>query len=119
MHYQIFKNKNSSTENFQAIHQLYARVIGEDKVLCELVQKNLNAGIYVNGELHPRLEKGPLFFQKLTRQALRDHFEQEKKAKREIWPARQRLPDSATVSKEDEELCSGLSCQTTPAGMAW
>lgn len=118
MQYQIFRNKNSSEEDFQLIHQMYKRIVGEDKVLCELAQKNLNAGIFVNGELHPRLEKGPLYFQKVNREVIRAHYEREKAAKKEIWPARQNLPGTAGVSQEDEELCSGI-CGTNQEGLAW
>jgi len=119
MHYQIFRNTNSSEEQFQLIHQLYKRVVGEDKVLCELAQKNLDAGIFVNGEMHPRLEKGPLHFQKVARETIREHFEREKAAKRPIWPARQKLQSTSGVSKDDEELCSGLTCQTNQSELAW
>jgi len=119
MQYQIFRNKNSSEEDFQLIHQLYKRVVAEDKVLCELAQKNLNAGIYVNGQMHPRLEKGPLYFQKVTRETIREHVKREKAAKREIWPARQVLPSTAGVSLEDVELCSGLACETNQPALAW
>lgn len=119
MHYQIFRNKNSKEEDFQLIAKMYNRIVSEDKVLCELAQKNLNARIFVNGELHPRLEKGPLYFQKVARETIREHYEREKAAKREIWPARQSLPDDAAISREDEELCSGLACQTNQEGLAW
>lgn len=119
MHYQIFRNKNSSEEQFQAIHQLYAKVVSEDKVLCELAQKNLNAEIFVNGEMHPRLEKGPLFFQKVVRKVIREHWEREKLAKKEIWPARQQLPGTAGESEDDAQMCSSLSCHEGNAGIAW
>ena len=119
MEYQIFRNKNSSEEDFQLINQLYKRIVGEDKVLCELAQRNLNAGIFINGEMHPRLEKGPLYFQKVTREVIRGHYEREKAAKKEIWPARQNLPVTAAISKEDEELCSGLACRTHQEGLVW
>lgn len=119
MHYQIYRNKNSSEEDFQRIHQLYAKVVSEDKILCELAQKNLNAGVFVNGQMHPRLEKGPLYFQQRAREAIKEHVMREKAAKREIWPAQQTLPADATVSQEDMELCPGASCQPNQAGMAW
>lgn len=119
MHYQIFRNKHSSEEDFQLIHQLYKRVVGEDKVLCELAQKNLNAGIFVNGQMHPRLEKGPLYFQKVARETIREHLKREEEAKREIWPAQQQLPSTAEVSLDDIELCSGLGCETSQSSLAW
>ncbi|OQU98527.1 Rieske [2Fe-2S] domain-containing protein [Cladophialophora immunda] len=119
MHYQIYRNKNSTEEDFQRIHQLYAKVVSEDKILCELAQRNLNAGVFVNGQMHPRLEKGPLYFQQRAREAIKEHVAQEKAERREIWPAQQRLPGDAAVSKEDVDLCSGLSCQSDQAGLAW
>ncbi|KIX99340.1 uncharacterized protein Z520_04916 [Fonsecaea multimorphosa CBS 102226] len=120
MHYQIFRNKHSSEADFQRIHQLYAKVVAEDKNLCELAQKNLNAGVFVNGQMHPRLEKGPLYFQQRAREAIKQHVAQEKAARREIWPAQQRLPGdaAAAVSKEDVDLCSGLACRSDQAGQA-
>lgn len=119
MHYQIFRNKNSVEKDFRAISDLYAQVVSEDKVLCELAQRNLNAGIFINGQMHARLEKGPLLFQATNRRMIREHYELERKAGHEIWPARQTLPGSATVSQEDEDLCSGLACQTDQKGIAW
>ena len=119
MHYQIFRNKNSTEAEFNLIAQMYHRIVGEDKELCELAQRNLNAGIFVNGELHPRLEKGPLYFQKVDRDVIRSHWKLEQAAKREIWPARQNLPSSAVVSQEDEDLCSGLACRTNQEGLVW
>lgn len=119
MQYQIFRNKKSAEKDFQLISTMYARIVSEDKLLCEYAQRNLNAGIFINGELHPRLEKGPLFFQKVARDTIRHHVKQEKAAGREIWPARQNLPNSASVSLEDVELCSGLACQTNQEGLVW
>jgi hypothetical protein len=119
MHYQIFRNKNSTEEQFQMIHQLYKKVVGEDKILCELAQKNLNAEIFVNGEMHSRLEKGPLYFQKQVRQVIWEHYEKEKAAKKEIWPARQQLPASAVESMADAEMCAGLACEGESKGIAW
>jgi hypothetical protein len=95
MHYQIFRNKHSSEEDFQRIHQLYKQVVSEDKILCELAQKNLNAGIFISGEMHPRLEKGPLAFQSKQREVVREHFEREKTSKSEIW----------AVPKQQVEVC--------------
>ncbi|CAH0027984.1 unnamed protein product [Clonostachys rhizophaga] len=119
MHYQIFRNKNSSEADFRLIADLYRRVVSEDKDLCEGAQKNLNAGIFVSGELHPRLEHGPLSFQEGHREAIRAHVKQEKALGRQIWPARQRLPASATNNIEDEELCSGLACGEQQEVLAW
>ena len=119
MRYEVFRNKTSSEEDFQLINQMYKRIMSEDKVLCDLTQKNLNAGVFINGEMHPRMEKGPLYFQKFVRDTVTTHYKREQAAKQEIWPARQMLPSTAMVSMKDVELCSGLTCQTNPEGLSW
>lgn len=119
MRYEVFRNKNASEEDFDKINQMYKRIMTEDKYLCEQAQKNINAGIFVNGEMHPRMEKGPLFFQKNVRDAVVAHYEREQKIKQEIWPARQVLPTTAGVSKKDFDFCSGLACQTNQEGLVW
>lgn len=119
MHYQIFRNKTSSDEDFRLIADMYRRVMSEDKDLCVGVQKNLSAGIFVSGELHPRLEHGPLSFQDGHREAIWAHVKAEKEAKQQIWPARQKLPATATTNKEDEDLCVGLSCGERQEVLAW
>jgi len=121
MSYEVYRNKNSSEEDFQLVNQMYKRIMSEDKVLCEAAQRNINAGVFVNGEMHPRMEKGPLFFQKMCRDTVVDHFNREQAAKHEIWPARQRLPENANsmVSQKDIDFCSGLPCQTNQEGLVW
>lgn len=119
MRYEVFRNKNSSEEDFQLINHMYKRIMSEDKYLCDLTQKNLNAGVFVNGEMHPRMEKGPLYFQKFVRDTVTDHYKREQAAKQEIWPARQTLPVTAMVSKKDIDFCSGLACQTNQETLVW
>ncbi|KAF7510853.1 hypothetical protein GJ744_005953 [Endocarpon pusillum] len=119
MRYEVYRNKNSSVEDFQRIDQIYKRVMAEDKYLCDLAQKNLNAGVFVNGELHPKMEKGPLYFQQAVRETVQAHHKREQAAKQELWPARQQLPSTALVSGKDIEFCSGLACQTDQGGLAW
>lgn len=132
VHYEVYRNRNSSDEDFHTIADTYARVMKEDKALCDRAQANLNAGVFVNGELHPRWEKGepstptpftgpssqktdthtpqgPLHFQNQVREVVTEHFKREKAEAREIWPARQQIPRDA-VSEEDQEICDGLGC---------
>lgn len=111
MNYQVFRNRNSSEDDFQLINQIYKRVMAEDKYLCVNTQKNLNRGVFTNGELHPFKERGPLYFQSVTRQIVLDHYNREQKEGREIWPARQQLPNNATTSKEDFDFCQNLTTQ--------
>ncbi|RQM04710.1 hypothetical protein DH86_00003677 [Scytalidium sp. 3C] len=107
----LYRNKNSSDADFELVNSMYKRIMSEDKYLCDLTQKNLNAGVFVNGELHPRMEKGPLYFQKVVRDLLTEHYRREQEAKQEIWPARQVLPRSNSVTQNDVSFCSNLSCQ--------
>lgn len=121
MQYQVFRNKNSSEEDFQLVNQIYKRIMSEDKYLCDQAQKNLNAGVFINGEMHPRLEKGPLHFQKIVRDTVTEHHRREQAAKQEVWPARMTLPSTtnSAVSKKDIDFCSGLSCSTIPQSLVW
>lgn len=119
MSYQVFRNKYATDEEFETLNQIYKRIMSEDKYLCNQAQKNLNAGVFVNGEMHPRLEQGPLHFQSTVRDEVMAHFEKEKVAKQEIHPARQRLPGEAKVSKGDIDFCNGLSCGEEPEELKW
>lgn len=122
MRYEVYRNKNSSEEDFQYVNQIYKRVMSEDKVLCEKSQRNLSAGIFVNGEMHPKLEKGPLFFQAKCRDTVTEFHKKEQAAKQQIWPARQQLPGkmaSSRIAQADIDFCAGLSCATQQEGMAW
>ncbi|KAI5376770.1 hypothetical protein J4E82_004438 [Alternaria postmessia] len=112
MEYEVYRHKDASDAEFEAIDSMYKRVLNEDKWLCLNTQKNYAAGVYVSGEMHARMEKGPLFVQKTVRNLVRQHHERERQLGREIWPARQVLPDSATRVHEDEAFLCDLKCQT-------
>ena len=58
VHYEVYRNKDSSEEDFRTIADTYARVMKEDKALCDRAQANLNAGVFINGELHPSSHGG-------------------------------------------------------------
>ncbi|KAF2648913.1 ISP domain-containing protein [Lophiostoma macrostomum CBS 122681] len=119
--YEVYRNKNSPEDEFQRINKMYKRVMNEDKPLCDLAQKNLSAGVFINGELHPKMEKGPLYFQKQCREVVTEHHKREKKEGKEYWPAKQILPTSgnASASKEDEDFCSGLACGPGKEELVW
>ncbi|KAJ9658480.1 hypothetical protein H2201_007799 [Coniosporium apollinis] len=119
MAYEIYRNRNSSDADFRLISEMYARVMAEDKVLCDNAQKNLDRGVFVNGQLHPKYEKAPLFFQSTVREVITEHYNREKVEGREIWPARQKLPGDAQVSEMDEEICAGISCGAQKEVLAW
>lgn len=101
MRYEVYRHKNASDEAFNLISDMYKRIMSEDKYLCINSQKNLNAGVFINGELHPEMEKGPLHFQKTVRDVVMEHRKKEQAADHEIWPAEQCLPENATVSHDN------------------
>src|ERR1700709_1955918 len=108
MEYEVYRHKDSSDKDFEYIDAFFKRVLDEDKHLCNAAQKNLNAGVFVNGQLHPELESAPLFFQNTVRTMLVKHRDEERRERREIWPARQHSAGPAT--SEDSAFCSGLPC---------
>lgn len=86
MIYEVYRNKLSSDEDFYEVDAMYKRVMSEDKALCLAAHRNIEIGAFVNGELHPEKEQGPLFFQKLAREKVQEHYEEEKAIGEEIWP---------------------------------
>ncbi|KAL1964458.1 hypothetical protein VTN77DRAFT_6884 [Rasamsonia byssochlamydoides] len=123
MEYEVYRHRDASDADFQHIDSFFKRVLDEDKHLCNAAQRNLNAGVFVNGPLHPELEKGPLYFQRLVRRMVMEHHARERSEKREIWPARQRLmtgSTGSTTTEEDIAFCSGMACEPEKqAALAW
>ena len=112
LEYEVYRHKDASDAEFEAIDSMYKRVLNEDKWLCLNTQRNYDAGVFVSGEMHSRMEKGPLFIQQTVRSLVRQHYEQEMKLGREIWPARQVFPDSAAGVHEDELFLCKLTHQS-------
>ncbi|CAH0022427.1 unnamed protein product [Clonostachys rhizophaga] len=119
MEYEVYRHKNASDEDFKTIDEMFKRILNEDKWLCNNAQKNLNAGVFVNGEMHPRMEQGPLYFQSRVRQVLNDHRKLEQAAGQEIWAARQAAPGGSDHTAEDISFCSGLSCAKNTTALEW
>lgn len=107
MRYEVYRHKNASDEDFNLISDMYKRIMSEDKYLCIQSQKNLNAGVFVNGQLHPEMEKGPLHFQKTVREVVTEHRKKEEAAGHEIWPAQQRLRTNASVGQDNIAFRTG------------
>lgn len=118
MEYEVYRHKGATDEAFEQIDSMFKRILGEDKVLCNNAQRNLEAGVFINGELHPKKEKGPLFFQAKVREMLQEHRRMEETAKKEIWPARQVLCQNkySEASVEDMAFCNKLECENE---IAW
>ena len=131
MEYEVYRHNSASDRDFERINDIFKQVLKEDKDLCNAAQKNLNAGIFDSGELHPRVEKvnrpftyilvssdglllsrcdqGPLFFQQLTRKLVMEHRKAEVAAGTEIWAARPQ--QKSQVSHEEEvRFCASLDC---------
>ena len=112
MSYEVYRNKSADEEAFNKVNQMYGRIMSEDKALCEAAQRNINAGIFINGELHPRLEKGPLYFQKFVRDVVTEHWKREQALKQQIWPARLSLPDTSIAMASGKGFYSDFASQT-------
>ena len=119
MSYEVYRNRDSSETDFRLISDMYERVMREDKVLCNNAQRNLERGVFVNGQLHPKFEKAPLFFQETCREVVTEHYEKEVAQGCEIAPAKQNVDVDAEVSRSDENICAGLSCGSQRAVLAW
>jgi hypothetical protein len=119
MSYEIYRNRTSSESDFRLISDMYERVMREDKVLCTNAQRNLERGVFVNGQLHPKYEKAPLFFQETCREVITEHYQREVAESREIAPAKHEVDVDAEVSRSDESLCAGLACGSQRAVLAW
>ncbi|CAH0025067.1 unnamed protein product [Clonostachys rhizophaga] len=91
MRYEVYRNKNSPREDFEQVDAMYKRVMSEDKELAIGAQNNILRGVFINGELHPGMEKGALWFQSSARDMVKEHHEREVEAGREIWPAQQSM----------------------------
>lgn len=105
----MYRHKDASDEDFNNIDQVFKRILAEDKWLCNLTQKNLDSGVFVNGQMHSSYESGPLYLQRLVKEAVMSHRAEEVKQKKDIWPA---SPKAATIhsSVQEDAFCSGLKC---------
>ncbi|KAK7739725.1 hypothetical protein SLS53_005695 [Cytospora paraplurivora] len=54
---EVYRHTGATDEEFQKINEFYHQVLEEDKELCEGSQRNINAGVHINGEYHPDKEK--------------------------------------------------------------
>lgn len=111
LRYEVYRNRSSSDEDFEVVYQAYKTIVSEDENTYHEAQKNISARVSVKGEILPRNEDSPLYFQTIVRDLIEEHKGREVEAKAEIWPARQRLPKDATVSQDDEDFCSKLTAE--------
>lgn len=139
MEYEVYRKNDATDAEFQEISDFFKNIMQEDKMLCNGAQQNLNAGIFMNGALHPRVEKvqlaliiyhwksianlatqGPLYFQKLTRDLVTDHYKAEGELGAEIWPAVPKHKVTPMV-QADIDLCGALECAASKQmeDLAW
>ncbi|KAF2622021.1 putative Rieske 2Fe-2S family protein [Macroventuria anomochaeta] len=119
-HYEVFKAKTSSDEEFHLIADMYERVMREDKVLCNNAQKNLNRGVFKAGYLHPKYEKAPIFFQQNCREVVNEHWKREKREGREVHPAKQPgLTFDGPAQKAEIETGTGMEQGAQKGVLAW
>jgi len=119
MRYEVYRHKDATDEAFNLISDMYKRIMSEDKYLCIHTQKNLNTGVFVNGQLHPEMERGPLHFQKTVREVVMEHHRKEEAVGHEIWPAQERVPRKTifspdTYSTEKDDLRESLTSNLAP-----
>lgn len=114
MEYEVYRHKNASDTDFKDICDSFQQILKEDKDLCNAAQANLNSGIFQSGELHPRVERGPLYFQSLTRKLVMDHRKEEETLGREICPVTPKHKTTDQTRKE-VDFCNSLEDGTCGA----
>ncbi|KAL4959992.1 aromatic ring-hydroxylating oxygenase subunit alpha [Aspergillus stella-maris] len=119
---EVYRHKSATDEEFNNIISFYRQVLDEDRELCEGVQRSLKSGVFLNGELHPDKEKGPIRFQEVLRGMVMEHARGEEKLGSEIWPATPKDRGRGD-GKVDEEIkfCMKLEGQACPGSeeLAW
>ncbi|KAF7585173.1 hypothetical protein BBP40_011898 [Aspergillus hancockii] len=104
--YGVYRQNDATDEEFTYISEFFKQVLREDKDLANAAQGYLNAGVFVNGELHSHAEKGPVYLQQLVRNLVVDHRKKEEEAGRDIWPAMLKYTASNKLD-EEMKICGG------------
>ncbi|KAK5436744.1 hypothetical protein LTR34_002375 [Exophiala xenobiotica] len=106
--YQTFRNPASDMDIFQRAADFFEGIELEDYDLMNGVQKNLNAGVYVQGPLHTKREGGVLYFKSLIQADLKKHMAIETEVGgRQVWPAKRSQQLHKDVV-EQEQFCSAV-----------
>ncbi|KAI1868796.1 hypothetical protein JX265_006775 [Neoarthrinium moseri] len=124
MEYDVFRRNDTTDENFARINDFYKQVLQEDKDLCNGAQKNLEGGIFINGQLHPEKEKGPLFFQKTVRDLVMAHRAHEESVGHDVWPASPQPSQAMKTGRfmEEDAFCMKLdagACDGPSEQLSW
>ncbi|KAL4951065.1 Rieske [2Fe-2S] iron-sulfur domain-containing protein [Aspergillus filifer] len=120
---EVYRHKSATDEEFNNIISFYRQVLDEDRELCEGVQRSLKSGVFLNGELHPDKERGPIKFQEVLKSMVMEHAKEEEKKGKEIWPAVPKDRGVVRDGKVDEEIgfCMKLEGQACPGSeeLSW
>jgi hypothetical protein len=96
-HFEIYRHKDCSDAEWKTINDAYAGASKAEKVIAT----------------------APTFFQTTVRDAITEHYKQEKAAGKELWPSKPANVGSADQADEDEEICAGLACGPQKEVLAW
>ncbi|GKZ71353.1 hypothetical protein AnigIFM50267_007393 [Aspergillus niger] len=121
---EVYRHRDATDEEFANINAFYRQVLDEDRDLCVGAQENLSAGVFINGELHPDKEKGPIHFQDHVKTMVMEHRrKEEEQGGEEIWPAVPKVTGEMRTGKlaEEERFCSQLEAASCMARseLAW
>ncbi|KAL5043032.1 hypothetical protein BDW71DRAFT_216583 [Aspergillus fruticulosus] len=120
---EVYRHHAATDEEFNAILAFYRQVLDEDRDLCEGVQRSLRTGMFMNGELHPDKEKGPIRFQESLKEMVMEHAKEEGRLGAEIWPAvpKMMLKDVGGKVGEEIRFCDRLDSKSCLGGkvLAW
>ncbi|KAL5001027.1 Rieske [2Fe-2S] iron-sulfur domain-containing protein [Aspergillus recurvatus] len=120
---EVYRHRAATDNEFNAILAFYRQVLNEDRELCEGVQRSLRTGVFMNGELHPEKERGPIRFQESLKEMVMEHAKEEERLGFEIWPAVPKTPGKDGGGKGGEEVrfCESLDTKGCLGGkkLAW
>lgn len=114
--HEVYRNPNASDEDFDQTHTEYQRIMSETQKLCANTQEELANRDVGNGDRDPPVKSHSSDFQTMCRELVLAHHRREKEAQKEIWPARQRIPATASTSHDDLDFCSRLTASNEGCG---
>jgi phenylpropionate dioxygenase-like ring-hydroxylating dioxygenase large terminal subunit len=113
LQYDIYTKKGLPEAEKAEFVEFLQEVEYEDFDLCVKTQQNLNQGVYSTGFLHPSKESGVLFYQNLTKDFVKAHYDLEKAAGHEINPAQIVNVNTTDETDELEDICANVECKGT------
>ncbi|OJD25592.1 hypothetical protein ACJ73_03038 [Blastomyces percursus] len=125
MEYEVYRHARCTDDEFAEMDAFMKQIEEEDRVLCTLVQANLNVGVYRSGPLHPRDEMGVAYVKELVKRAVMAHVQMEKDVGHEVWPAAARDRDGKlggtldAEAEEEEAVCKTLCSGETLEQLSW